>query len=58
MNKLMSDRRLFIATVVSFQLWSLGFFKGIDVALALSGVVASVAAANAYEKKGSTDGKN
>ena len=54
MKKILSCRRSIIALVAIGCLTWLGLTKGIDIsgiALAISGVVASVAGANAYEKR-------
>lgn len=60
MKKLTTDRRLFIATVVSLCLFVLGLVSGNIVAVAYPMVVAGglVAASNAAEKIGILKGKS
>jgi hypothetical protein len=50
MNKLLTCRRTFIALVGIVALTWLGY-KGMDVALAITGIAGTLAAANSYEKK-------
>lgn len=57
MKKLLSCRRSIIALVGIVCLTWLGLAKGIDIsgiAMAISTIVASVAGANAWEKRGSS----
>jgi len=54
MKKILACRRSLIALVAIACLTWLGLAKGVDIsgiALAISGVVASIAGANAYEKR-------
>jgi hypothetical protein len=56
MKKILTCRRSIIALVAIGCLTWLGLVKGIDIsgiALAISGIVASVSAANAYQGKDS-----
>lgn len=55
MKKIMNCRRSIIALVGICCLTWLGLAKGVDIsgiALAISGIVASVSGANAWEKRG------
>lgn len=49
MKKILSCRRSVIALFGIACLTVLGYTKGIDVSLAIAGIVASVAGANSYE---------
>lgn len=53
MNKIWSCRRTFLGALAIVCLTGLGYTKDVDVSMALAGVVASVAAANSYEKRSS-----
>lgn len=44
-------RRTFLGTFAIFCLTFIGYTKGIDVSIAIAGVVGSIAASNAYQKK-------
>ena len=56
MKKLLNDRRTFIAFIAIGCLTALGFYHGMDtgIAVAMSGIVASVAASNAFESTQNT----
>lgn len=56
MKRLWDCRRTYLATLCIVCLTGLGYFKGMDVAMALGSVAIGVAGANAYEKKGNTFG--
>ena len=49
MKSLLECRRTFVATLAILALFSLGFWKGADVALSIAGVVGALAGANAAE---------
>ena len=49
MKKIFACRRSSLALIAMLCLTALGIVKGQDVALALAGVVASVAASNSYQ---------
>jgi len=51
-KKIFSCRRSSLGLIGMFLLFSLGYVKGADVSLAISGIVLSIAGSNAYEKKG------
>jgi hypothetical protein len=51
MIKIFKCRRSSIALICVLVLGSLGYFKGMDVAMAISTIAIGVAGANAYEKK-------
>jgi len=55
MKFLLTCRRTFLGTCAIACLTFLGYHKGIDVSVAIAGIVASVAASNAYQKKGEID---
>lgn len=60
MKKILNCRRSLVALVGIASLTWLGLAKGIDIsgiALAISGIVASIAGANAYEKRGAAPAK-
>lgn len=48
-------RRSSLALIAMVLLTALGISKGYDVSIAIAGIVASVAAANSYERKGAKD---
>lgn len=50
MKKIWSCRRSIIGLVGIACLTFLGYTKGLDVSMALSGVVLAIASSNAYEK--------
>lgn len=52
MNKLLTCRRTFLATLSMTYLLVLGLVHNADVAVHLATIAAAVAAANAWEKKG------
>ena len=59
MNKIMNCRRSIIALVGIIALTSLGIYTGLDIggiAIAIAGIVASIAGSNAWEKR-SANGK-
>ena len=49
MNKLLSCRRTFLAFAGIICLTFLGYFKDLDVSMAITGIVTAVAASNASE---------
>jgi hypothetical protein len=49
MRKIFSCRRSSIALIGMILLTALGIINGIDVSLAITGIVASIAGANSYE---------
>ena len=51
MMKLLECRRTFLGALAIICLTGLGYTKDLDVSMALAGVVASVAASNAYQGK-------
>lgn len=51
MTKVLTSRRYLIAMAGIISLLTLGLVNGVDVSLAITGIVASVAGANAYEGK-------
>lgn len=55
MKFMLSCRRTFLGVAAIACLTFLGYTKGTDVSMAIAGVVASVAAANSYQKKGLPD---
>lgn len=55
MKKLLDCRRSIIALIGISCLTFLGYTKGMDVSMAISGVCLAVAGSNAYEKKGKSD---
>lgn len=55
MKKILSCRRSSLALISMIFLSILGYLKGADVSMAISAVVASVAAANSYEKSKAKD---
>jgi hypothetical protein len=61
MKKILNCRRSIIAVIGIICLTWLGISKGIDIsgiALAISGIVASVSGANAWEKRGTNPPKD
>ena len=50
MKRLVNCRRTFIAFSAIVCLTGLGLYHGLDVSIAIAGVVASIAGSNAYEK--------
>jgi len=52
MRFIFTCRRTFLALIAIGCLTALGIHKGIDVSIAIAGVVASVAASNSYQKIG------
>ena len=55
MLKILKCRRSSLALIGMCLLAYLGVRNGTDVSIALAGIVASVAAANSYQKKGSVE---
>jgi hypothetical protein len=53
--KIWNCRRSSIAVICILVLGILGYFKGMDVATAISTIAIGIGAANAYEKKGQTN---
>jgi hypothetical protein len=53
MFKIFHCRRSSLALIGIICLTSLGLVKDVDVALAITGIVTAVAAANSWQKKGS-----
>ena len=51
----MQSRRMMLGVLGIVCLTFLGYTKNMDVSLAIAGVVASVAGANAFQKKGIND---
>lgn len=51
MKKIFTCRRSSLALIGMVALFFLGLYKGLDVSMAISGIVLSVAGANAYEGK-------
>lgn len=49
------DRRFTVAILACTYLWSLGYYKTMDVSMAIATVAVGLAGANAYEKKGKPD---
>jgi hypothetical protein len=56
MVKRLIDRRTVTAWLGLISLTWLGLANNIDVSVAIAGVVASIAAANSYEKRGKNSG--
>ena len=55
MKFLFTCRRTFLGICAIGCLTALGFYKGIDVSIAIAGVVASIAASNSYQKVGESN---
>lgn len=55
MKKVLTCRRSTVALVAIVALTILGLVKDLDVAMAIAGIAGSLAASNAYEKRGLDD---
>ena len=55
MGLLLASRRLVLGVLGIASLTFLGYTKSVDVSLSVAAIVASVAGANAYQKRGAKD---
>ena len=57
MSKLWTCRRTFLGLAGILCLTFIGYTKGIDVSIAIAGIVTSVAASNSYQASKTTKGE-